>query len=275
MVKKVADELVVRPFEGLPAEADIVSMREIIPGASIPVTTTKEFGAISGLLVTQLPGGAAALLREDGVVLADLQSSSRSLDASQDVAQAFLAVSELEPGTAIQEVKRDPAGPRLQDILDLSKEFVITVHNDYDFWLSPEQDVDPALRRSLDEAAETMVDTRKLKSIPHGYWCRMGSKEYLRWALPLPEADVLNGLARLHAARETAWDGTKLLGAFRAGGISIPVWQLPKGAEAEEIEDAAASFEKKLLAAIASKEPLTVMERRAKDGLSSRQVTLR
>ena len=53
------------------------------------------------------------------------------------------------------------------------------------------------------------------------------------------------------------------------------MWELPKGAEADELAAPMAEFAPKLDAAIAASDPLTPEEKRARAGIVSRQVTLR
>ena len=86
---------------------------------------------------------------------------------------------------------------------------------------------------------------------------------------------VLDGLARLRAAEECSFDESRFVGAFRAQGLLIPVWELPRGAEADELSKPMAAFSEKLAEAIASTEPLSYEEKRARAGITSRQVTLR
>ena len=107
------------------------------------------------------------------------------------------------------------------------------------------------------------------------YWCRMGAREFLRWAQPLEEQVVLDGLARLHGARESGFEGAKFVGYFRSSGLVVPVWELAKGSEAEDVEAPLAAFKDKFLAAIADTTPLDANARRARAGLVARQVTLR
>ena len=57
--------------------------------------------------------------------------------------------------------------------------------------------------------------------------------------------------------------------------MSIPVWDLPKGAGVEAVEAEAESFRSRFEEALASTEPLTALERRARGGIVARQVTLR
>ena len=108
------------------------------------------------------------------------------------------------------------------------------------------------------------------------YWCRIGTKEHLRWVLPHDEEPLLDALARLHARGEdTLGDGTRLIGTFRADGLLAPVWDLVPGSEAADVEDPAAAFQERLTFALDETGALTEPERRARAGLSNRQVTLR
>src|SRR5690606_6176805 len=121
----------------------------------------------------------------------------------------------------------------------------------------------------------TIIPTVKLSSVESAYWCRMGGKEFLRWAQTVDDDTLLDGLARLHAKRQSAIGEARFIGAFRACGIVIPVWELPRGTEAADIEEAVAEYWPRFEAALASKEPLSSDERRARAGLVARQVTLR
>ena len=55
----------------------------------------------------------------------------------------------------------------------------------------------------------------------------------------------------------------------------MPVWDLPPGATADDVEEPAAAFRARLDDALAVTEPLTYDERRARAGVVSRQLTLR
>jgi hypothetical protein len=94
--------------------------------------------------------------------------------------------------------------------------------------------------------------------------------------LPDDEDAATDALARLHAAGEdSVGEGTRLLGAFRASGLLVPVWDLDPEKESSDYEDALTGFMTRYAAALASDAPLTADERRARSGLLSRQVTLR
>lgn len=54
----------------------------------------------------------------------------------------------------------------------------------------------------------------------------------------------------------------------------VPVWDLPTGVTADDVEKPAAEFAERLAGALATDAPLTTEERRARGGLTNRQVTL-
>ena len=272
---KTTPSFVLRPFEGLPGEPDWVALRELVPAATATARTTAEHGARDVVVTTVLPNSWAALHRADGVVLVALQTGTSSGDASRDVATALLLALDAEPGTAIETIGLPTPGPRLQDVLDLSVPFEVTVQDSFSYWLDPSTEVTPDLQAAMEEADAGIVDTRRLTSVESAYWCRMGAREYLRWAQPADEQVVLDGLARLHATRESGFDDGKFIGYFRAAGIVVPVWELARGSEAEDVEKPVADFAPRLEAAMADTTPLDANARRARAGLVARQVTLR
>ncbi len=94
--------------------------------------------------------------------------------------------------------------------------------------------------------------------------------------LSYDEDAATDALARLQAAGQVALsDGSRLLGAFRAAGLIVPVWEVPPERGAPDFADAVASMASKLDDAAAATAPLSPDERRAKAGLVNRQVTLR
>jgi hypothetical protein len=269
-----------RPFEGLPGETDWVALREILPAATATVRFAKgkaPEGAPEGATVaTVLPLAWPGLHRADGTVFIGTQSGSASGDASRDLAQSLLAAASAEQGTPVTTVAPATANtPRLQDILDSTAAFEVTVHEGFDFWVG-DSELDAEGKASLERANESIVPTTKMAALPSAYWVRIGDRTHIRLVLGDDEDVATDALARLLAAGESALgEGTRLLGAFRACGLLVPVWDLDPEKDADAYEDELAAFAKRYAAAVASTEPLTPEERRARSGLLSRQVTLR
>lgn len=269
-----------RPFEGLPGETDWVALREILPAATATVRFAKgkaPDGAPEGATVaTVLPLAWPGLHRADGTVFIGTQSGSASGDASRDLAQSLLAAASAEQGTPVTTVAPATADtPRLQDILDSTAGFEVTVHEGFDFWVG-DSELDAEGKASLERANESIVPTTKMAALPSAYWVRIGDRTHIRLVLGDDEDVATDELARLLAAGESALgEGTRLLGAFRACGLLVPVWDLDPEKDADAYEDELAAFAKRYAAAVASTEPLTPEERRARAGLLSRQVTLR
>jgi len=272
---------VARPFEGLTGETDWVAMREVVPAATATVALAR--GAVvadgpqTATMTTVLPLAWSGLRRTDGAVMVALQSGSTTGDASRDVAQVLLATAAAELGMPLPSAPlATPATPRLQDILDPSAAFEVTVHEGFDFWVADTGDLDEAGKEALEQANASAIPTTKLKSAPSAYWCRVGERTYLRWVLPHNEDAATDGLARLHAAATTSLgEGTRLLGAFRACGLLVPVWDLDPSLVADDYESEVAEIAVRLEEALAQTGALSAEERRARSGLLSRQVTLR
>jgi len=265
-----------RPFEGIASECDLVAMREIIPAATAKLTLAGEHADRDVTLATVLPMAWPALVRADGSIMLGLQVNVGSGDASRDLADALLSALEAEPGepVALNRVTED--SPRLQDLIDVDALLDITVHESFDFWVEGAGEVAPEVKASLERASAYAHPTVKLASVPSAYWTQMGEKEHVRWVVPQDEEQVLNALSRLHAAGEDSLgEGTRFVGMFRFQGVVCPVWDLPLGMGAAGVEDAAREFSIRFDAALASTEPLTNEERRARAGITTRQVTLR
>lgn len=271
-----------RPFEGLAGEADWVAAHEILPAATAPLTLRAEAlpegvaAPASVTLATVLPMAWPALHREDGSVLVASQSGTSSGDASRDLAAALLAALAAEPGGPVTQVPRVTADtPRLQDLLDVEAPLAVTVHEGFDFWVDG-QEVTGEAAASLERANESVVPTVAMSAAPSAYWCRIGDRTYIRLVLPEHEDRATEALARLAAKGESDLDEDRpLLGAFRAGGLLVPVWEVPADSEPADSEAVLGELATRYAAAVASTDDLTPEERRAKQGLVSRQVTLR
>ena len=277
---------VARPFEDLADEADWVAMREILPAATAKVTVVVPEGTEVGgrpvpagerevTLVTVLPAAMPAVHRDNGEVLVALQSRTSSGDASRDVAQALLTALAAEPGTSVNSVRPATAStPRLQDLLVDGQRLEVQVEDDFGFWLG--EDATEDQRAMLEQMNETAVPMERVAGAPSAFWCVMTGRAYIRWILDEDEDDATRAVARLQAAGEhTLGEGSELLGAFRAAGLLVPVLEVDPAAEPASHASALAELQARYEKALASDAPLTTEERRARDGLVSRQVTLR
>ncbi|MFD6528511.1 DUF5926 family protein [Streptomyces sp. NPDC060184] len=270
-------ELVQRPFEGLPGECDWVALRELVPAATVPLTLKDGLpeGVPSVTLATVLPMAWPALRRDDGSVLLALQNDTSSGDLSRGLADALQQALEAAPGTPIAARRVAADGPRLQDLLAADAPFEPVVHSGFEFWVPDAENATAEVTASLERANDAAIPTSLLSSVDAAYWCETPEKNHLRWVMPHPEEKLLDALARLHAAGTSSLgEGTRLVGSFRAHGLVVPVWDLPSAMTAEECEKPAAEFAERLSGALASDAPLTAEERRARGGLTNRQVTL-
>lgn len=271
--------LVHRPFEGLESEGDWVALREIVPAATAPLTLGPEYAArLAGrtvTLATVLPMALPAIVRQDGQILLGLQTTTGSGDTSRDIAESLLRALDSEPGSQVPSTRAGD-GPRLQDLLAPGA-LEVRVHAGFDFWLEGTgTESTPDVVASLERANSSVVPTERLSGVPAAYWCRIGPKEHLRWVQPYAEEPLLDALARMHArGQDGLGDGTRLIGTFRAHGLLVPVWDLVTGTEVAAVEEQAREFAIRLEAAMGESGALTESERRARAGLTNRQVTLR
>ena len=267
---------VARPFEGLASECDWIALREIVPAATAPLTLAGDHAGEQATLATVLPLAWPGLRRDDGTVLIGLQVAGGTADPNRDVAAALLAALDAEPGTPVDAGGRGGTGPRLQDVLDPAAPLTITVHRGFDFWLEEGASAGPDVAASLERANEAAVPTERLSMVEAAYWCRIGERAHLRWVLPYDEGSLLDALARLKGrGAESLGEGSRYVGSFRAHGLLVPVWDLASGTTAEQVEEPAGAFLARLEEALAETGPLDDEARRARNGLLSRQITLR
>jgi hypothetical protein len=265
-----------RPFEGLPGEADWVALREVVPAATVPLVT-RDGREVT--LSTVLPMAAAAMVRLDGRLFLGLQTTAPSTDVSRDLGHALARALAADAGTVVASEAAPPDGPRLQDLLDVTAPFEVTVRAGFDYWL---EGVDNAtadgaeVAASMERANAGVTPTARLAEVDAAYWAQVGERTALRWVLPEPEDELLDALARLHAdGGLSLGDGTRFIGTFRAHGLLVPVWDLVPGTSAAEAEEPAAGFRARVDASLAERTPLTSAQRHARAGLQTRQLTLR
>ena len=269
------DVYVARPFEGFASECDIVAMRELVPAATAPLTLTGAHADKAVQLCSLLPGASPALVRESGEIWLGLQVQHSFGDPARDLGAVLeLALATDEPG-AVGLTQSPGVGSRLQDLVDPTVPLEVTVHDGFGYWIADVPDTE-GLEDALEQANAGAAPTARLAGVTAAYWTDAGTKEHLRWVMPEPEADLLDALARLHAAEQDRLiDGTRFIGMFRAHGLLAPVWDVPLGTGAEALEDAAVAFKSRLDEALAQTGDLSADERAARAGLAGRQVTIR
>lgn len=277
--EKVRDIFVARPFAGLTDEPEWVALRELVPAASAAVRLAPEveaeFGPREVIVATVLPMAWPAMHRSDGTIFIGLQRHIQSGDVSRDLAAALLSALRTPAGHTVAVPALPGPGPRLQDVL-VNTEISVNLHEGFDFWLTADAGDDPNVKASLERANESIYPTVRLAAAPAAYWCQVPDKAHVRWVLPDDEDPALDALARLAAADTIRLgEGTRFAGMFRAHGLLVPVWDLPVATPAADWEAPIAEFAKRYAEALTVEGPLTSAERRSRQGLLGRQLTLR
>ncbi|MHA6801866.1 DUF5926 family protein [Salinifilum ghardaiensis] len=278
--KGAADVIVTRPFEGLAAECELVALREFVPAATARLPLV-EGGEVTAASV--LPVAAAAMCRTDGQAFVGMQVQTRSGDVSRDVARAVQWVREAAAGSTLsvvgpEDAAADAVPTRLQDLLDPAADLDVVTHEDFSWWLPEGVEPTGEIATSLERANAAITPTVRLRGVRSAYWVDTGSKAHVRWVRPEPEDRLVAALARLsHRDQLDLGEGTRYAGSFRAHGLLVPVWDVDREAHAREWEDSAAALGARLEEALASLDdaPLSADERRVREGLRGRQVTVR
>ncbi|GAA5095743.1 DUF5926 family protein [Nocardia iowensis] len=278
-----AAQSVSRPFEGLAAECDLVALREFVPSATAELKLAPGVAAERQVvLATVLPGAVAALVRAgdqpSGFVGAQMQF--HGADPGADLAAAILWTQSAEPGDSLSSVESVAGGPRLADVIDAGAQLDLTVHQDFDWWVPEGVQPDPQVAATIEQAKQAIMPSARLAlgpdSVGAAWWVDAGEKAHIRWVRPENEDDLMLALARLHAAGGLhLGEGSRFAGSFRTHGVLVPVFDLDPEQHAEEWTKPAKEFGVRLVEALATDAPLTADERRSRDGLRSRQVTLR
>jgi uncharacterized protein DUF5926/SEC-C motif-containing protein len=268
-----------RPFEGLAGECELIALREFVPSATAPLTLTVDTDR-TVTLASVLPMAAAGLVRADGSAFVGLQVQTRTSDISRDLARALRWVLEAKPGDVLgvvgPETDESPDRERLQDMLDPKAELEPVLHTDFSWWLPEGEEATGEVALSLERANAAIMPTDRVG--PAAYWVDAGDRAHLRWVRPEPEEKLLFALARLSAQGNLGLgEGSRYAGSFRAHGLLVPVWDLDREQHAREWAKPAEELGARLDEALASLDdkPLTGEERRARDGLIGRQITIR
>lgn len=281
------DVMVIKPFDGLAAECELIALREFVPAA------TAKLPMISGdrdvYAATVLPMAAAAMVRTDGTAYVGLQVQTRSGDVSRDLARAVQWAQQAEPGQSLSVVgpETDDTGgmpSRLQDVISADSDLDVQIHSDFSWWLPEGVEPSGEVALSLERANAAIKPTEQVRgkedaaSTGCAYWIDAEDKAHIRWVRPEPEEQLLSGLARLSARGELGLDSdTRFAGSFRAHGLLVPVWDLDREKHPREWEEPAAQLATRLDEAVKSldSQALDSTERRALEGLRGRQITIR
>jgi len=265
---------VARPFEGLPSECDWVALRDFVPAATAPLALS-DGSKQSVTLCSLLPVASPAMTRSDGDVWLGLQVQHAYGDPSRDLAYVLQKALEAEPGSSVAVVEDPGPGPRMQDLVEKEGALDVRVHEGFDFWVADVEDPTGQLAASLESANAAAWPTARLDGVDAAYWTRMGAREYVRWVMPHAETSLLDALARLHAAdSDRVVDGSRLIGSFRAHGLVVPVWEVPAGSSVDGLAAAATALDERIGEALAETASLTTEQRSARNGITSRQVTI-
>jgi hypothetical protein len=271
-----------RPFVGLAAECDLVALRAFVASATIAVTPQGAgVGTNAVSLATILPGAVQALTRESdggGVEgLVGLQTEFDPADVTAELAGALLWASMAEAGAPYEPVADEDA-PSLVDVLGADTTLDVTLHEDFGWWFSDQQDVSPDIAAMVEQASESILPTARISGDLVGapWWVDAGERAHVRWVRPESEDDLMTALARLHADEKlTLGEGSRFAGSFRTHGLLVPVFDLDNEMHPDEWIEPCARFEADLAEALADTGELTAAQRRSRDGIRGRQVTLR
>jgi hypothetical protein len=268
-----------RPFAGIAAECDLVALRAFVASATaeLPLIAT---GANPVRLVTVLPGAGPALVRDEAgstVGLVALQTQPEHEEPGDALAAAIRWATESAAGETLSEVDTAESGS-LDEVLDPSAQLDITVHNDFNWWIEGQGTPDPQIAAMIEQANAAIMPTARLAGdfVGAPWWVDAGERAHLRWIRPEPEDDVMAAMARVHAAGGlTLGEGSRFAGSFRTHGLLVPVFDLDNELHPTEWTAGVETFNDRLNEALASDAELTSDERRSRDGIRARQVTLR
>lgn len=267
-----------RPFEGLAAECDLIALREFVPSATAPLPVTSADRPV--VVATVLPGAVAALVRdeEQPTAFVGLQVQLQAPDLAADLAASVSWASTAAPGESLSAANPQEGGPRLIDLVDPAAPLDITVYQDFNWWIPEGVTPSPEVAATVEQANSVIMPSARLEAdgVVAAWWVDAGEKAHLRWVRPEDEDELMLALARVHAAGGLhLGEGSRYAGSFRAHGLLVPVFDLDPEKHAQEWAAATAELGDRIAQALAVDAPLNSDERRARDGLRGRQVTLR
>ncbi|NLV79348.1 MAG: hypothetical protein GXY65_08405 [Rhodococcus sp.] len=277
--REAASAVPTRPFEGIALERDLVALREFVPSALVDLPVTGDGRRIVG--ATILPGGVAALVREEGddvVGYVGLQLAAPGPDPAAELAAAIAWARTGEAGTSLQVASPGDDTPALTDLLDAETLPAVTVFQDFSWWIPEGVEPAPDVAQMVQQANAAVLPSARLDAdgLVAAWWVDPGEKAHIRWIRDEDEDALMSALSRVHAAGGLhLGEGSRFAGSFRTHGLLVPVFDLDREKHPDEWVEPTREFGARLEAALADDTPLTAAERRSRDGIRSRQVTLR
>jgi Family of unknown function (DUF5926) len=268
-----------RPFAGLAAECDLVALRSFVASATADLPLIAP-GTNPVRLVTVLPGAGPALVREEDsatVGLVALQTQPEPDEPGDALAAAIQWATESAAGDSLSQVDTTDS-KSLAEVLDPAASLTVTVHDDFNWWIEGQADPAPQIKAMIEQANAAIMPTARLAGdfVGAPWWVDAGERAHLRWVRPEDEDEMMAALARVHAAGGlTLGEGSRFAGSFRTHGLLVPVFDLDRELHAQEWTAGADRFNELLNEALASDAELTSEQRRSRDGIRARQVTLR
>lgn len=274
-----------RPFAGLAAECDLVALRAFVASATAELDVSGD-GANRVTLATILPGATRAIVRAiDAADDADGRTAE-GLVAMQTAGDLDIADAATNLANGIAWARSAPVGAEyrlpesdavLTDLIDADAQLEIIVHEDFSWWFG-DGAMTPEIAAMLESANDTILPTARLRTSGVGapWWVDAGERAHLRWVRPEDEDELMAALARVHAAGNlTLGEGSRFAGSFRTHGVLVPVFDLDNEKHPEEWYEGAEAFDNHLTEALADTSELTAAQRRSRDGIRGRQITLR
>ena len=98
----------------------------------------------------------------------------------------------------------DGTEPELTEFLDKDMQEEITVSQDFNWWLTEDQQGNPQVLATLQRANDSVLPSYRVEADIKGaaWWIDPGEKAHIRWVRQDDENQLLDALARLHAAGE-------------------------------------------------------------------------
>ncbi|MCS4535948.1 DUF5926 family protein [Corynebacterium sp. HS2168-gen11] len=268
-----------RPYGELASETDLIAVQEFVPSALAKIEVKGYEGEV--FLCTVLPGGVAALVREEsagGQAFVALQQRFPSRNPNRDLAFAFKWLLSAKPGETLENGAADGTEPALAELFDVTTKLAFTEFDNFNWWLPEGTQLSAEYARAIEAANETVLPSERVEAEITGtaWWIDPGEKAHIRWVRPEHEDKVLQALARIAARGELKLgEDTKFAGVFRTHGIVVPVWDLFGGRQAQEYAADLQALDAQIIAELDNDAALTADERRQLESIKSRQVTLR